>query len=83
MVGTTIQLVRKNYEIVGVMPPRFRWREADIYMPLEVKLDPNIYYGVNLRIKPGVSVADANADLQPILEQFAKDVPGATPTRSR
>ena len=65
------------------MPPRFRWREADIYMPLAVKYDPNIYYGVNLRIKPGVSVADANADLQPILQQFAKETPGRYPDTFR
>ena len=83
VVGRTIQLVRKNYEIVGVMPPRFRWREADIYMPLAVKFEPNIYYGVNLRIKPGVSVADANADLQPILERFAKETPGRYPDTFR
>ena len=57
VVGRTIQLVRKNYQIVGVMPPRFRWREADIYMPLKVRLDPNIYYGVSLKIRPGVSTA--------------------------
>ena len=83
VVGRTIQLVRKNYEIVGVMPPRFRWREADLYMPLAVKFEPNIYYGVNLRIKPGVSVADANADLQPILERFAKETPGRYPDTFR
>jgi predicted permease len=76
VVGRTIQLVRKDYQIVGVMPPRFRWREADIYVPLAVKSDPNIRYGVLFRIKKGVSVADANADLQPILEQFAKETPG-------
>ena len=79
VVGRTIQLVRKNYEIVGVMPPRFRWREADLYTPLAVKFEPNIYYGVNLRIKPGVLVADANADLQPILQRFAKETPGRYP----
>ena len=50
-----IQLVRKNYQIVGVMPPRFRWREADIYVPLKVRLEPNIYYGATLKIRPGVS----------------------------
>jgi predicted permease len=79
VVGKTIQLVRKNYEIVGVMPPRFRWREADLYTPLAVKLEPNNYYGANIRIKRGVTVEDANADLQPIIEQFAKDNPGRYP----
>ena len=41
------------------MPPRFRWREADIYLPLKVRLEPNIYYGVTLKIRPGVSTADS------------------------
>ena len=83
VVGRTIQLVRKNYQIVGVMPPRFRWREADLYTPLAVKFEPNVYYGANIRIKQGVSVADANADLQPLLQQFAKDGPGRYPDAFR
>ena len=45
VVGRTIQLVRKPYQIVGVMPPRFRWREADIYLPLKFTLDPNVCFG--------------------------------------
>jgi predicted permease len=83
VVGRTIQLVRKNYQIVGVMPPRFRWREADIYVPLHVRLDPNIYYGANLKIRPGVSPAAANAELQPILQQFARETPGRYPDEFR
>ena len=53
VVGRTIQLVRKDYQIVGVMPPRFRWREADIYVPLKVRAEPNIYYGASLKIRAG------------------------------
>ncbi len=83
VVGRTIQLVRKDYQIVGVMPPRFRWREADIYMPLKVRLEPNIYYGVTLKIRPGVSTAEANAELQPILQQFAAQTPGRYPDAFR
>ncbi len=77
VVGRTIQLVRKDYQIVGVMPPRFRWREADIYVPLKTRFEPNIYYGTTLKLKPGVAIAEANAELQPILQEFAK----LTPTR--
>jgi predicted permease len=83
VVGRTIQLVRKNYRIVGVMPPRFRWREADIYVPLKVTLDPKIFYGALLKLRPGVSVAQANAELQPIIEQFAKEVPDRYPDEFR
>ena len=79
VVGRTIQLVRKDYQIVGVMPPRFRWREADIYLPLKVRIDPNIYYGVTLKIRPGTTATEANAELQPILQEFAKQAPGRYP----
>ena len=75
VVGRTIQLVRKDYQIVGVMPPRFRWREADIYVPLKVRSEPTIFYGVNLKIRAGVSTAEANAELQPILQRFAAQSP--------
>jgi predicted permease len=81
VVGRTIQLVRKNYQIVGVMPPRFRWREADLYLPLHVKFEPNNYYGVNLRIREGVTKEEANAELQPVLEQFAKATPERYPDK--
>ena len=83
VVGRTIQLVRKNYQIVGVMPPRFRWRDADIYVPLKVRLDPNIYFGTSLKIRPGVSTAEANADLQPILQKFAAETPARYPDTFR
>jgi predicted permease len=83
VVGRTLQLVRKDYQIVGVMPPRYRWREADIYLPLKVRSEPNIYYGVTLKIRPGVTVAEANAELQPILQQFAVQSPGRYPDAFR
>jgi len=83
VLGRTLQLVRKNYQIVGVMPPRFRWREADIYMPLKVTLEPNIYYGATLKIRPGVSTTEADAELQPILQEFAKLTPERYPDSFR
>jgi predicted permease len=83
VVGRTIQLVRKTYQIVGVMPPRFRWRDADIYVPLKVRIDPNIYFGTSLKIRPGVSTAEANADLQPILQKFATETPARYPDTFR
>ena len=35
VVGKNIQLVHKNYTIVGVAPPRFTWGDADVYLPAE------------------------------------------------
>jgi predicted permease len=79
VIGRTIQLVHKPYQIVGVMPPRFKWGEADIYVPLKVTQDPNIRYAASLKIREGVSAKQASAELQPILEQFAKESPTQYP----
>ena len=65
------------------MPPRFRWRESDIYLPLKFTLDPNINFGVTLKVRPGISTERANAELQPILEQFARQAPARYPETFR
>ena len=83
VVGRTLQLVRKDYQIVGVMPPRFRWRDADIYLPLKVRLEPNVYYGATLKIRPGVPTEEANAELQLVLQEIAKQSPGRFPDSFR
>ncbi len=83
VVGRTIQLVHKNYRIVGVMPPRFRWREAAIYVPLKVTLDPRLFFGSSLKVRQGFTFAQANAELQPILEQFARQTPEHYPDSFR
>jgi predicted permease len=83
VVGRTIHLVRKPYQIVGVMPPRFRWREADIYLPLKFTLDPNSGYGITIKLRPGVSAERVNAELQPIFEQLAKEAPTRYPESFR
>src|ERR1700751_1634137 len=79
IIGRTIQLVHKPYQIVGVMPPRFRWGDVDIYVPLKITQDPNIEVSPSVKIKPGVTKAQAAAELQPIIEEFAKQRPERYP----
>jgi hypothetical protein len=55
VLGKTLQLVRKNYTIVGVAAPRFTWDDGDVYLPLKVTQDQVRAYYVGLRLKPGVS----------------------------
>src|SRR5450631_2839942 len=83
VIGRTIQLVHKPYQVVGVMPPRFKWGEAQMYLPLKLTQNPNIYEGASVKIRPGVTAAQANAELQPIFEQFAKQSPGRYPDNFR
>jgi putative ABC transport system permease protein len=83
VIGRSIQLVHKPYQVVGVMPPRFKWGEAQMYLPLKLTQNPNIYEGVSVKLRPGVNVAQANAELQPMFEQFAKESPGRYPDAFR
>lgn len=80
VLGQTLQLVRKNYIIVGVAAPRFTWGDGDVYLPLKVTQDPTKGYYVGLRLKPGVSHKVASAALTPLIQQFAKDTPKHFPT---
>jgi len=79
VIGRKLQLVHKPYEVVGVMPPRFQWGEADLYVPLKVTGDPQTRFGATVKLRPGVTIAQANAELQPIFEQFAKETPDRYP----
>jgi putative ABC transport system permease protein len=83
VVGRTIQLVHKPYQIVGVMPPRFKWANVDMYLPLKVTRDPHIYLNASIKLRPGVTTTQANAELQPYLEQFAKESPERYPEKFR
>jgi predicted permease len=75
VVGKTLQLDHKNYVIVGVAAPRFRWYSADVYLPLNMRPDPGHFCIVDFRLRAGVSHQAANAALQPLVERFARDMP--------
>ncbi len=82
VLGQTLQLVRKNYTIVGVAAPRFTWNDGDVYLPLKVTQDPVRAYYVGLRLKPGVTHNMADAALTPLIEQFRKETPDHFPKGS-
>ena len=79
VLGQTLQLVRKNYMVVGVAAPRFTWDDGDVYLPLKVTQDPVRAYYVGLRLKPGVTHAMADGALTPLIEQFKKESPDHFP----
>ena len=79
VVGRTLQLDHRNFEIVGVAAPRFTWGGGDVYLPLKLMRDPGRTSIVNLLLRPGVSHAAADAALQPLVEQFANYMPNDFP----
>jgi predicted permease len=80
VLGQNLQLVHKNYTIVGVAARRFTWDDGDVYLPLKVTQDPTKAFYVGVRLKPGVTHEAANAALRPLLEQFAKETPKHFPS---
>jgi predicted permease len=75
VLGKTVEINHQQYSIVGVAPPRFTWYIGDVWVPLRLTQDPVSTYIVNLRLKPGVTLAGANAALEPLLHEFAKEMP--------
>ena len=83
IVGKTIQLVHKDYTVLGVLPPRFTWGDADVYLPLKMSQDKDVTYGAMLKLKPGVRLEAAAAEFRPLLEQFDKEKPNYYPPQFR
>ncbi len=77
--GQSLELDHKKYTIVGIAPPRFTWYSEDVYAPLKLTSDPGPVYLVMPLLKPGVTKAQANQALQPILEEFARQTPKRFP----
>jgi predicted permease len=83
VLGRRLLLNGKVRTVVGAMPPRFMFRGADVYLPL-VFHRGEIQEGVQFvhtlgRLKPGVTVTQAQASMQPVFEELAgrnpKDFP--------
>jgi putative ABC transport system permease protein len=65
-----------GYRIVGVMPPNYQIT-AQLFRPLQLKSDPstrgNHYMSVYARLKPGVSVAQAQKEMVALGGALAKE----------
>src|SRR5262249_44741797 len=80
ILGKTLSMSHQDYTIVGVLPPRFAWTGADVYLPLRVTNDPDGLLWLScVKLKPGVSPQAAQVELQSLLQLFAKETPAHFP----
>ena len=75
--GRTIQLSGAAYTIIGVMPAGFAYPDrAELWRPLPIdpaKLDPGPHYlNVVGRLKPGITLAQAQADMSTIAARLSQ-----------
>ncbi len=73
VVGKTIELDHKVYTVIGVVPPRFTWGDSDVYLPEVLSADPHEYRLSFVRLKPGIKLPVAEAELQILADHFAKE----------
>lgn len=84
----TLMLDNQSYTIIGVMPPDFRfpWAETSLWVPMALDFDNwgrgNFFIDVIARLKPEVTLEQAQADMDAIALRLEKDYP-STNTDSR
>jgi putative ABC transport system permease protein len=81
VIGKTIQLNQKSYTIVGVMGKEFRFPvAAELWLPLamgeEEKNDRRSHYlHIVTRLKPGVTLGQAQAEMTAISQRLGQEYP--------
>ena len=75
MIGKIIQLDQVPYTVIGVMPPRFTWLDSDVYLLGAPTGDPDPFWMAFPKFKPGASYHAAEAQLQALVDGFAKEDP--------
>ena len=85
VIGRTVRINDLDMQIAGVLPPGFRLflpphvsslEQIDVWLPY--RIDPTIpYRGVPMlaRLKPGVTLVQANAELETLAAQFEREHP--------
>jgi putative ABC transport system permease protein len=76
IVGSAIQLDGQPYLVVGVIGRSFETEvPTDLWLPFQFDLDSQDqahYFGVAARLKPGVTIGQANAQLKLAADQFRR-----------
>jgi predicted permease len=75
VVDKTIELDHSLYTIIGVVPQRFTWGDSDVYIPANPTADSHEYWLSFIKLKPGTKFPAATAELQGLVDTFAKQDP--------
>jgi predicted permease len=82
-VGKTMTINGRPFEIIGILPQNFRFLDerADLFTPLQFKRESifvgNFSYESLARLKPGVTIEQANADVARMLPLMMEKFPMA------
>jgi putative ABC transport system permease protein len=87
ILGETLRLNGVARTVVGVMPRRFMWRGADVYLPTLFERGRAVEGARTVhvmgRLKPGLTREQAAAELRPVIEELQRRDPERIPARFR
>jgi predicted permease len=90
IVGRTITLTGRSYTVIGVMPPHFKGitDRAELWVPFAVYAPPTVMaergnrgFAPIARLKPGVTVAAAQSEMDGIAKQLEQAYPATNEKR--
>jgi len=77
ILGRKLVFDGEPYEVIGVMPAGFTHRRADVFVPLQRKLDPTTrgshFLATYARLKRGYTVERAAAEMRALGQSLAKE----------
>ncbi|MFN0121697.1 MAG: ABC transporter permease [Blastocatellia bacterium] len=80
LIGQTLRFNDEPLTVVGVMPPEFRFGGgADLFVPLQARAGAHVNPNSEVvgRLKPGVTIDQARAELKAIADQYRQEFPRA------
>lgn len=87
VIGRKLRLNDHVRTVVGVMPKRFMWRGADVYLPVVFRKgqasEDVRYLSIMGRLRPGATTAQAATELNPVLTDLLTRETGERPKKLR
>jgi putative ABC transport system permease protein len=87
VVGKDITLSGQSYTVIGVMPQSFKWKTDDLWRPLALAPESfaanqrgSEYLSVVARLKPGVTIHQAQAEMNTIADAIKQNNPTYYPS---
>ncbi len=89
ILGQTIGLNSQRFTVIGVMPPEFEFpprTRSELWTPLippseQLKMRGNHWMQVTARLKPGVTLEQARANMDAIAQRLERDYPDSQERR--
>jgi putative ABC transport system permease protein len=93
IIGKTMRLTGEAYTVIGALPPGFEYfGAADVYAPLNLFVSPDSgfvnrgssasSFNAVARLKPGVTLQQANSEMDALGRQLAREYPNVNEGKS-